>query len=213
MISATLEYRDFVGAWTIAIKFAHIKFNGNEEVAQLLNKLCDLISRERNNEQNSKINYLESKQQSNNEKIEALKNQILNLKNKYQLTIFHKEIYAKIKSMKKEIANLIMANNNIDYALNTYEYLKNKNVNKLIHKYRDLLAKLGFSCKTSYHKDNNDVDVEIYEYDGDEEKLAQKAQILIDKLNTKLEQERRNIEEKFENFTEEQFLKTDIFCL
>jgi len=29
MVSAELKYRDYVGTWTIAIKFARISFNGD----------------------------------------------------------------------------------------------------------------------------------------------------------------------------------------
>lgn len=214
MISATLEYRDFVGSLTIAVKFAHVKFNGNAEVTQLLNKLCKLIDHERNNKQNAKINCLKRKQQANNIKIEYLKQEILKLKSERVLTIFHKEIRAKIKARKNEIIELLMANNNIDHAINTHNYHKNyENVDELKNKYKDLLAKLKFSCKTSYHKDHNDIDVEIYEYRGDEKKLAQKVQILIDQLNTNLKQEISAIEQEFASLTEEQFSKIDIFYL
>lgn len=210
MISAILEYRDYVSSLT----FAHIKFNGNKEVTQLLNKLCDLISSERNNEQNAKINCLKRKQQANNLKIEYLKNEVLKLQNRYLISIFNKEIRTKIKAMKNEVIELIMANNNMDHAINTYNYYKNyDDVDELKNKYKDLLAELKFSCKTSYYKDHNDINVAIYEYCGDEKKLVQKVQTLIDKIITKLKHETNVIEQKFEALDKEQFSKIDIFYL
>ena len=61
-----------------------------------------------------------------------------------------------------------------------------------------MLAKLDFSSKNSYHQSNNDISVQIYEYNGDEELLAEKVNNIIAKLQTKLDNEIAQIKQQTE---------------
>ena len=110
MISAELSYRDYVGAWTIATKFAKVQFSGNENIVNLLTKLERLIRFEQYDKQKAKIKCLEKFKEENNSEIETLKFEINSLKQKHKLIILHKEVYIEINRLNKEIGRLSWLN-------------------------------------------------------------------------------------------------------
>ncbi len=198
MITAELSYRDYMGAWNIATKFAKIKFSGNEDIVQLLTKLERLIRFEQYDKQKAKIKCLKEFKEQNNSEIEILKFEINSLKKKHKLVILHKEVYSEIKCLNKEIERLSWLNQNIQYAINNLDDDLFFDVHKLKSKYKNMLAKLDFSSKNSYHQSHNDISVQIYEYNGDEELLAEKVKSITAKLQTKLDNEIAQIKQRTE---------------
>ena len=196
MVSAELSYRDYIGAWTIATKFAQVKFSGNEDIVKLLTKLERLIKFEQYDKQKAKIKCLEEFKEQNKSEIDILEFEINSLKKKHKLVILHKEIYIEIKSLNKEIERLSWLNQNIDYAINNLNKDLFFDVHKLKSKYKNMLANLDFSSKNSYHQSHNDISVQIYEYNGDEELLAEKVNNIIAKLQTKLDNEISQIKQQ-----------------
>ena len=68
---------------------------------------------------------------------------------------------------------------------------------KLKYKFKDLLAQLDFTCKSS-HKIGDITNAEIYEFAGDEEVLAVKARIMTDALKNEINKKAEEMKKRLE---------------
>lgn len=197
MVTAMLEYRSYVPSLTFALKFSSLKFSGNEEITYFLNNIQYYIEFEKNRIQNAKIECLEKVKESNNKKIEELNKELLKLKKKRLLIVLHKEEYSQAKKLKAEIQKLIGNNETINGLINGLKDDRFYSVRNLNSKYRNLLAKLNFSCKSSSYSDEKLIDKEIYEYNGDEGELESKAKAILAKLEKEQDKEIEEIKKYY----------------
>ena len=198
MVSAQFEYRDYVGPYTIAIKFASLRFNGHIDNKLMLSNLVDLIEYEKYYKQKALIECWAEKKEQNNKRIQELNSQLEQLKKKYKLGVLF-VAGDKVKAIKKEIESLKGKNLTINARISALDEDNFFDVYEKKTKFRELLSYLNFSCKTSYHKSENDISVEIYESTLSDEQLYEKAKAKYDELKAKRDKEIESLKTNFEH--------------
>jgi len=201
MITAELKYRDYVPDFTIAIEFARLTFlTSNEEVSSLLKDLEHSIRFKKYEKQKAKIECLNQEIEENNLKISNLEKEIEDIKSKYFITLFHKTIRKQIKNLKYKIDELKFFNGKIYTRIKELEDDKFYSTFQLLTKYKQLLVDLDFRIKSSYHKSQNDTDIEIYEFDGDENELIKKAKEILKQIQKEIDNRVYEIEHEYRDF-------------
>ena len=201
MITAELKYRDYVPDFTIAIEFARLTFlTSNEEASSILKDLEHAITFKKYDKQNAKIECLKEEIEENNLKISSLEKEIENIKSKYFITLFHKTIRKQIKNLKQKIDELKFFNGKIYARIKELEDDKFYSVFQKLTKFKELLADLDFSLSSTYHKTNNDIDVEIYEFEGDEDELIKKAEEILKQIQEEIDERVYEIEHEYRDF-------------
>lgn len=193
MISAELEHRDYVGYYTIARQFSHLKFHGNENIVQTLNDISDIIEDGQSIKNEVKINCLKEASHENDQKIALLQQEVKDLRKRLIKMLLVKDIRTKSKQLRNEISQLQNINQNIYYLIQKIDEQDNQwsrrytNVHTLNREYKEILSKLGFSLKSAYHNERTEIDHEIYEFSGNEEKLLKDAKNLLNVMTQDLE--------------------------
>lgn len=191
MISAELSCHYYYGD-------AYLEFSGNKKIVDLLTVLTHLITFKKYDKHQAKIECLEQLREQNKSKIDILEFEINSLKKKYKIIALHKEAYNKIKYYQNILKELYATNQIINRKISRLDDASWFSVDELKSKYKNLLATLEFSCKTSYHKKDINTSVQIYEYNGDEELLAIKVIAMTNKLQSKLDNEIEQIKQSIQ---------------
>lgn len=186
MISAELKYRTYVPWGYIAIEYASLTFNGNLDKMRILKDLIDLIEYEKYSINKPKIKYLKEKIEINNKKVKNLIAKVEAIKKKHKLLFLNKEANLLVKEIEREKDRLYIDRNNLSAQLKKLEDDRFFDAYELKHKFKDLLAKLDFSCKSS-HKIGDTANGEIYEFSGDEQQLMAKAKNMYNRLKENLD--------------------------
>lgn len=172
---AKVRYRDYVGPWTIAVKFLDIDFSGDNkyEYERLWTKIDLKISEEKRQEEQDLINSkkeLELKHKNINQTILKKKNELSKYHPWYKRILGKHFQHEQVPILKEKLNALTNQSYNLDNEIEEYtneiESFKNSDsVYKLSRKKDDFLIGNGFKLVSTIHKDSNDITVETWQRD------------------------------------------------
>lgn len=202
MITAKLEYRDYVPYGAIAIKFVNLDFYGNSEAVRLLNDLTNLVKFQHYDTKKLIIDFLETKLEENRIKENQIIDEIGNLKKKYKLTVLFKDVRKKIKQLDEIKSKLYRQDNIIREEIKNQKNSRFLSTSTTIRYFRKMLGFLGFACETSSFQSHNDITIEHFKCTKTDEKIIDEVKLKIKEYknhkNNKLEKVKKEIE-KFKN--------------
>lgn len=204
MITAKLKYRDYVPSLTFAIKFADLDFYGNSEVVKLLEKYRDLIKFQKYDKTKIKIDFLNAKLEKNRIKEKEIIDKISNLKKKYKITIFFKDIRKEIKELEKTKSKLYYQDYEIREEIKKLKKAKFLSTSQEIDQYRDMLNSLGFTCKSTTYQEHNIMSIEHYECQKTDNEIIEDVKFKITQFKKQLNKEVEKVKKEIDNFKNEE---------
>ena len=184
MVSANLRYRNVVPWNYFAVECSSISFNGNENLVLLLNRIANLIEYEKYDEHNKLIEELSQMRNSTYEEWLEWNKEISNLKKKHVLWMLSKEHREEMSILKEECSKLATNYENAGLAISDLENSKTFSAIELTVKFKQLLSKLGFTCKSTSCNESN-LHMEIYESTCSDEELFYRAKLMYSNLKEK----------------------------
>lgn len=201
MISANLRYRNVVPWNYFAIECSNLRFDGNGDLVFLLNKIRSLIEFEKYNKNKALIDELDKMKKSTYEEWTEWNKEISNLKRKHLLWVLSKEHREEMSVLKEECSKLASTYEYADRAIEDLENSSYFDAVELTVRFKQLLSKLGFTCKSSLRNESN-LYTEIYESTCSDEELFKRAKQMITKLEAQQKyanQENSLVEENYED--------------
>ena len=201
MVSAELSYRNHVPYGWFAFESSHVSFYGNIKLSNLLYDVAHKIEFEESYKLKPIIERLKAESSAINEEYNDWKQELDTFKKKHPLWKLKRELREEMAVLTAECNRLASEHNLINSKVKRLENNQYYETSELTYRFKDLLAELGFSCK-SITKDESNLHKEIYESTCSDEELMKKAQAMLDKLR---EQEKQNKNES--SFDEEDILE------
>ncbi len=172
---AKVRYRDYVGPWTIAIKFLDIDFSGDNknEYDRLWTKVDLKIFEDKQQEEKSLINKkkeLEVKRKNINKNILETKKELSKYHPWYKRILGKHFQHEQVPTLKEQINELTKQSYNLYNEIERYtseieSFKYSDSVYKLSIKKDDFLIGNGFKLVSTVHKDSNDITVETWQRD------------------------------------------------
>ena len=188
MISAELSYRNHVPYGWFAFESSHISFYGNIKLTNLLHDVAHKIQYERSYKLEPIIERLKAESSAIYEEYNTWKQELDKLKKKHPLWKLKRELREEMSVLTAECNRLSSKYNLIISRIKRLENDQYYETSEVTYRFKDLLAELGFSCKSAT-RDVTNLHKEIYQSTCSDEELMEKAQAMLDKLK---EQEKQS---------------------
>ena len=182
MVSAELSYRNHIPYGYFAIETSNLNFyGGDEDLTWSLNRLRSLVEFDKCDEHKIIIEKLHGQKQANyNEWLEWQK-EIKSFKKEHLLWMLSRELREEMAILKEECDKLGANDRHLSLAISQLENNKFYEASELTIKFKQLLAELGFTCKTATRNDSN-LHEEIYESTCSDEELKTRAENMVAEL-------------------------------
>lgn len=182
MVSANLSYRNHIPYGYFAIKTSNLKFYGGDgDLTWSLIRLRSLVEFDKYDEHKIIIEKLHGQKQANyNEWLEWQK-EIKSFKKEHLFWMLSRELREEMSILKSERDKLGANDEYLSLAISQLENNKFYEASELTIKFKQLLAELGFTCKTATRNDSN-LHEEIYESTCSDEELKTRVENMIAEL-------------------------------
>ena len=191
MISAKLQYRNYIPEGLIAIEFSDLRFSGDEEVVACLNNLRYAIEFEKSNNHDIEIDQICKQKEENLQKWITTRQKIKEFKRKHKLYFLSKNLQSMNDEL-IEIGNkLAQEDENFSLQIKKLEDDRYFKAVVLTSKFKHLLAELGFTCKDVSCTEGNK-NLEVYESTCPDDELMARAQAMYVSI---IEQQNRDNED------------------
>lgn len=209
MVTAKLTYRDYVPYDTWAIEFTELEFYcGNDKVKTELDDLRHLLKFKQYDEQEALKEIWQQYRSEYTKKLSSLKKEVEELKKQYKLGTHIFLAREKFKSLKLKIKKAIEDISVIDEIYQSLKEDEYYTVHEEKRIFKDMLAELSFSCKSTHHQTSNIISIETYECLLSDEKLLELTQkcykIKEEELNKDIEYIKNEFKREVENKLEKQ---------
>ena len=195
MITAKLGYKNFVPG--IAHKYSSLDFEGNRDIIDVLNQLYSLVKFEKSAEHDVRIEQLRKHKQSNFNEWLAWKKEIQSFRRNHLFWVMSKALREEMQIMRQECDNLGAKDNLITLAINQLDNNRDYEVEELNERFRSLLSRLGFTCKTTINHDDG-LQEEIYQSTCPDDVLLLRAQKMAKGLSISQKQNQQYLAQRYE---------------
>ena len=184
MVSANLRYRNFIPWNYIAVECSNVDFYGDTNLVNLLNRLRGLIEFEKYDNNRTIISDLEEKQKVIYNEWMQWVAEVEDFKEKHPFWKLNKKYREEMLILKEECSRLENECYLLNYKIKNIESSSFFSASELTIKFKNLLANLGFTCRSTVRDDSNLVK-EVYESTCSDRELLQKVENMIKKLQSK----------------------------
>lgn len=196
MIVAKLESRVHVPDDVIAIKFADIKFFGDQRIVKNLETAKHLVEFHDYKKYQVLIDFLEAKVLENKNDIDMLERDLKNLKRNFLSAYLISENRSQMKKTIELIERKNMQNAQYRNQINKYQSKRFTKTKILEDNFTQMLVSLGFKYRSTTKDETSLTKVTIFDYEGSEIDLFGQVENLIKDLRSKESYNVRLIQEK-----------------
>ena len=199
MISARLDYRPVRPYGYFAVEIATINFYGDSETCRMLDRLSRLIVYDKFDENNSKIEHLTQHKELNHGKLVRSREDIKSFRREHVLWMLSKAGRENMRTLRENVATLEILDDGLQSKITALDDDKFYSAYEESIKYKQLLAELGFTCKSSWC-DASNLHKEVYESTCDDSLLMKKVDKMISKLEVNQDIRKQKIDRQYGDF-------------
>lgn len=181
MVSAELKYRNHVPLNYIALECSNLEFYGQSDVVCVLDEIEQMLRCEKSDEHNLRMDKLRKHRQANYKEWLDWQKEIKVFKRKHVLWMLSKELREEMQILRAECDKLGANDEHLTLAIAQLDDNRFYEASEMTKKYKDLLAKLGFACKTATRNDSG-LHEEVYESTCSDEELKVRVENMIAQL-------------------------------
>lgn len=190
MLTAELSFRHYVPSSWFAFEHASLTFYGDIQITSLLDDLVSLIKYGKEKVYKEDMKKLKKLETETNDKIKDLEDAIEEIEEKHIFILYSRKSKKKLKELKSELSNLKDKSSIINKKIKEIEKTTKYSTITLERKFKELLAKLDFTCK-AINKDESNRTIEKYESTLSKQDILNKIKTIEKEIRKEIELELR----------------------